>query len=853
MKGIRAQTRGPSASPATPPAESHGPVRGLGRSETVLFAAGFSVLALGLALSIWGLWSHAIVATAVVVTLAVATILLFLTTTRLAQARRDRGAAEGFAESVLATAPDGIVTIDESGTVLSANPAIEQMLGWTEDDLVGRNVSVLMPPPHRERHDGYLERYVSTGFGSLIGIARDVRGLKRDGTTIPLRLRVGERTTGQGRLFTGVLTDLSERERAEDALGESNMRLREVLDAATEVAIIATDVTGTITNFNRGAERMLGFRASDLIGRTSPVAFHLSTEIEERGREMSREAGRTIDGFAVFAERARVGGHEEREWTYVRKDGSRLTVVLSVTAMKDSRGKLSGFLGIARDVTEQKRVERLKSDFISTVSHELRTPLTSIRGSLGLLEAGGAGELPESARTLVGIAHRNSERLVRIINDILDMEKIESGQLAFTFSSVDLAGLLANAVEMNQPLAFELGTRIELEDGCPTVRLRIDVDRILQVLTNLLANAVKHSSRDLPVTASASVAGRFVRITVRDHGPGIPEEFRARIFQKFAQADSSDRRLRGGTGLGLAISKAIVERHGGRLGYETAPGWGTAFHVDLPRVLQTGAIPIFRPVSMERRALVCDDDPEVVQLLSLLLEREGLAVDVAGTGARARALLSDRSYAAMTLDIGLPEDDGIALLQWLREQPRTESLPVVAVSARVVEGLDGLDGGVVEVVDWMTGPIDEPRLRAAVRRGLGPTTGRMPRILHVADDPGGLSLVRRLVSDLAEVEEEPAVAAAGRRLSTEPFDLVLLSLAVPDGSGLEIPQTAATAGRPAVPVVVYPAGGEAGPLCRRSLASFAGIRTTGDRLLATLRTALARGVQESPPLAKETP
>lgn len=237
--------------------------------------------------------------------------------------------------------------------------------------------------------------------------------------------------------------------------------------------------------------------------------------------------------------------------------------------------------GVVRDIDERKRVDQMKDEFIS-VNHELRTPLTSIRGALGLLAGGVAGELPPPAKSLLDIAASNSERLVRLINDILDIEKVESGTLGFRMETLDLAGALGQALEVNGVYARYYDVALRLVRSEPGVLVAGDPDRIQQVLANLLSNAAKFSPRGGTVEVELVREGGRVRISVSDHGPGIPEEFRSRVFERFAQADVSVARQERGTGLGLSISKAIVERHGGRIWFESEPGVRTTFSFDLP-------------------------------------------------------------------------------------------------------------------------------------------------------------------------------------------------------------------------------------------------------------------------------
>jgi len=236
---------------------------------------------------------------------------------------------------------------------------------------------------------------------------------------------------------------------------------------------------------------------------------------------------------------------------------------------------------VARDISERKRVERMKTDFISLVSHELRTPLTSIRGALGLVAGGVAGELPETARGLVDIASRNSDRLARLVNDILDVERIESEQMGFRLAPQDLAALAKQAVEANQTYGHLYGVSLRIVDADRAL-VRVDADRMQQVLGNLLSNAVKFSPRGGVVEVGVTARNGRVRLRVVDRGKGISPEFREWIFEKFTQADATSTRQHGGTGLGLSISKAIVEKHGGRIWFETTPIQGTTFFVELP-------------------------------------------------------------------------------------------------------------------------------------------------------------------------------------------------------------------------------------------------------------------------------
>jgi PAS domain S-box-containing protein len=349
------------------------------------------------------------------------------------------------------------------------------------------------------------------------------------------------------------------------------------------LSLIATGADGVVRSFNPAAEELTGYTAEELIGQRTIEILYDPREVVREVQRASLELGRPVSNLEALAGRAHLGEVEMREWTLVRKDGKQVPIQLTLTALKDG-AVLSGYLGIVQDLTEQHAVDRLKDEFVSTVSHELRTPLTSIRGALGLLDGGIAGELPEIAREMISIAVSNSDRLIRLVNDILDVEKMKAGMLPLNLVQVDPGELVKTALREMRALGdaatLELRDRIESEG-----MLVADPDRLLQVLVNLLSNAIKfsppHSSVLVSVTGSSSNGGTF-RFSVADQGPGIEPQNVRKLFRHFQQLDSSDTRIKGGTGLGLAIARNIVEQHFGRIWVTTEPGKGAVFSVEMP-------------------------------------------------------------------------------------------------------------------------------------------------------------------------------------------------------------------------------------------------------------------------------
>jgi signal transduction histidine kinase len=262
--------------------------------------------------------------------------------------------------------------------------------------------------------------------------------------------------------------------------------------------------------------------------------------------------------------------------------GHPVPISLSIHVHRNDERKIIFYSTIGRDISAYKEIDQLKGEFISTVSHELRTPLTAIRGSLGLLEGGIAGELPDMAREMVTIALENSERLIRLVNDLLDLEKMNSGKMELRKAPHDISHLIANAVRDLSATAQAAGITIVIERSS-LIQLNVDGDRITQVLVNLIGNAIKFSPENSIVEiGTVELATSNVRVHVRDHGAGIARDDLDRLFRKFSQVDASANRRRGGTGLGLAISKMLVELHAGTIGVSSELGKGTTFWFELP-------------------------------------------------------------------------------------------------------------------------------------------------------------------------------------------------------------------------------------------------------------------------------
>jgi len=384
------------------------------------------------------------------------------------------------------------------------------------------------------------------------------------------------------------------RREAEEELRKTNALQQAILEGAN-YSIISTAPDGTIFTFNSAAERMLGYTSEEVVGKVTPAIIHDSSEVAARAAELTHELGRPVEpGFEAFVAKAALGKPDEREWTYIRKDGSRFPVLLSVTALFDERGKVTGYLGIALDITERKRAasellaakqaaeaaNQAKSEFLATISHELRTPLTSIRGFLQTLLSD--PDMSAQARQeFLTITHDQSLRLSRLVDDLLDLSSLESGRTQFNDERLDLRQIAETCLAGIAPLADSKSQRVEaaIADSLPA--FHCDAVRLQSVFTNLLSNAVKFTPAGGTVRLELGVSHNAIRIVVQDTGPGIPADQHKMIFEKFHRVYRRGAST-SGTGLGLPIVKAIVEHYHGRIELQTEVDRGATFRIYLP-------------------------------------------------------------------------------------------------------------------------------------------------------------------------------------------------------------------------------------------------------------------------------
>ena len=575
------------------------------------------------------------------------------------------------------------------------------------------------------------------------------------------------------------------------ALEQLNRRTQSILESAGE-GIYGVDGEGCATFANPSALALTGYTADELMGRRLHDLIHHSSQRETpRPWDECRLQAALRDGSTV---------HETDE-VYWRKDGSSFPVEDTVTPMRDEHGLVTGAVVVFRDITQRRAIEHMKDEFISVVSHELRTPLTSIRGALGLLAGGALGELPVKGQRMLDIAVENTDRLVRLINDILDIERMTSGKMVLHNEVCDATELVARLVEFMGPVAESAG--VELVVDARKARLWADPDRVVQTLTNLVGNAIKFSSAGSAIELGVTPRGDDVLFTVADEGRGIPDDQLETVFGRFHQVDASDARQKGGTGLGLAISRSIVEQHGGRIWAQNDPEGGARFQFTLPVLSTAEAVPDRPALGDGPSVLVCDDDETVLQVLEALLETHGYRPLLASSGDQAVRMAQEARPAAVVLDLVMPGASGWDTAARLKESEETRDIPIVILSVLPPELGDGLEA---VVTDWVSKPAEEMALLRAVR-GAVDGGGGTPRVLVVENDPDLASVLQSMFEarGLQTVRAATGRAAVEASQTARP-DLLVLDLGLPDGDGFAVVDWMREHDRlRQVPLVVYTA------------------------------------------------
>nr|WP_321271553.1 PAS domain S-box protein [uncultured Tolumonas sp.] len=635
----------------------------------------------------------------------------------------------------------GTITIDEMGCITAFDDVAVRLFGYESVEVVGQNVSMLMPEPYHSQHDGYLARYHQTSTPHVIGRGREVTGRRKDSSLFPVWLAVNEVTFGANRLFVGCIVDLSDLKATKADLLSSTEVTRAILETAVN-PIITIDAKGHICSFNPAAERMFQYTASEAIGRNVNMLMP-SPYREEHDGYLSRylhEGNPRIIGVG-------------REVTAQRKDGSIVPIHLSVGAMEITGEPM--FVGIISDISEQKRHEaelqakkaaeagsRAKSAFLAHMSHEIRTPMNAILGftELALQDHTLSPETAKHLDTIYGSARA----LLTIINDILDVSRLEAGKYKLEIIGFHLPNMIAETVELMHQRAAEKDLIISIEyDRHLPQRVMGDPTRLRQVILNLLSNAVKFTNKgSIKVVVSATSRPNHIQFDVVDTGIGMSEVEMAKVFEPFMQADSSISRRFGGTGLGTTICKQIIELMSGDIWLESQLGVGTTVHfvVPLPET-EPDQICLYEEIQNKNEdfipprlfnVLLVEDLENNAYLATIRLKQIGHEVEWAKNGLEAIAAYQKGGHDLILMDVMMPVMDGLQATREIRqlEVLQEKHIPIIALTASVMkeDEMKYLEAG----MDAIAGkPIDFDQLFSLMEAMVPQGTGRINHAIMI--------------------------------------------------------------------------------------------------------------------------
>ena len=760
----------------------------------------------------------------------------------LRSALAQRAESEARLRAVFDHALDGIMTIDTQAIMQSFNPAAERIFGWREEEVIGRNLTMLMPFPDRGQHDDYLKSYVDGGAPKIMGIGRLVTGLRKDGTRVPLELGVSEMQVGDQRLFCGIVRDVTERVTAEDALRQSERKLRSYIEQTVD-GVMVVDRNGRYLEANPAAAKMLGYEQHELLQLKIPDVLSLDEaerqaglahfqRVVSEGRSLGEVALRSKDGRRMIAEVHAVALGGDRYLGIMRDMTQRH---MAEQALEHERAMLENRVAERTDVltrtntalqgeiVERKRVEaelvaareqalqavEAKAGFLANMSHEIRTPINAVIGMTALIED---TALDAEQRGYVETIRISGDALLSTINDILDFSKVESGMLELENRPFELGPCVEEAFDMLAPRAAEKGIDLlyEMMDDVPHWLVG-DSTRLRQVLVNLLSNAVKFTDHG-EVCMTASVLKREadevqLRFAVRDTGIGIAPTKREHLFKAFSQADSSTTRKYGGTGLGLAICARLVRLMGGKIRAESEERKGSVFwftiHAGVAHNVTTARYRRGRaPELAGRRVLLVGDNSTNLQVLKAQCTRWGMEVVCAPRGTYALALLeAEPAFDVAVLELHMPGMDGLQLARAIAAQCANRAPPLVLLSSSGARSRNHAALG--QFAARLIKPVKHSQLFAVLDQVIhaGRATAPLPAAQHIDGTFAQRLPMRILVVEDSVINQRLAVgmlhkfgyrsdvasdgAEAIELARINRYDLVFMDLQMPEMDGLE--------------------------------------------------------------------
>ena len=678
--------------------------------------------------------------------------------------------------AIVDTVPNGIISIDVNGTVLSINPAVEKMFGYHAGEIEGQNIKILMPKPYSDHHDEYINRYLNTGYSELIGASLELEGRKKSGSIFPIEVAVNEVSVGDLRMFTGIIRDLTQSKAYEFELEQHRFHLKEIVDYQTsEVkAIVETAVNGIITVNQHGNIELFNPSATKIFGYTSEQVKGKNISILIPGIDQSTHQS-FISSYLLGNFKSNIIG-SSREITAIRSNGEIFPAQLSV-GHSHLRNNKHLFVAFVSDITAQKHSElelvqakeqaesaaRTKASFLANMSHEIRTPMNAIIGfsELVLMDS----SLSENSRQHLTTILNSGKNLLSIINDILDLSKVEAGKVVMERVDFSLIETLSDAISIVEFKAQENNLNLVM-DIDPTVPAYVsgDPSRLHQVLLNLLGNAIKFTQYGhVQLKVIPGPDEELLEFLIVDTGIGMSEEQIANIFEAFTQADTSTSRRFGGTGLGTTISRQLVELMGGQIWVESTPGKGSTFHftAHLPAARHTPEITQssedkFTAGSAQNRQftiLLAEDVPTNAQLVCLRLQHLKHQIDWAKNGRIALEMVQAREYDVVLMDMQMPEMDGQEATLAIRnlDAPKC-NIPIVALTASVLseERQKCLDAGMNAIVYK---PVDFDLLLDTINELVPDDNISTVERLNIVETEVPLSEDLQTLSELVDIEK----------------------------------------------------------------------------------------------------
>ena len=711
----------------------------------------------------------------------------------LQQSEKEQTESKERIDSILQASPDGICVINAEGNIIMVNNSLQDVFGYSAEEVMGMNVKMLMPDDMTDKHHNALERVVWGRETKIIGKgATEVKGRTKAGKIFPMELSVSQINSGNESIFVGIIRNITDRVKMQQDIEEKAAFQAALLDAVPN-PIFVKDSELRFTAINRAYEEAFGIRREDYIGSSTLEADYVPDAV--------RQDWQTSDQKLINE------GGFKREEVVARFVDQQDHDVLSMRRTFELEGGVSGgMLGILIDISDRKEMERemesareqaesaskAKSAFLANMSHELRTPMNAIIGYAEILKEDAEDEENDEIIPDLDKIATAGRHLLQLINDVLDISKVESGHMDMYLEDFDIAEMIEGTAATINTLVEKNNNVLEISIEENIGRMHADVTKVRQMVFNLVSNAAKFTS-DGKITIEANTAnlnGRpFIRLSVKDTGIGIPEDKLDHIFEEFSQADSSTTRNYGGTGLGLALVRKFSEMMGGTVRVESEPGKGSSFILEIPvlvvddngtKTAQTteNSNNDHSQTASLGKILVIDDDANARQLLKRILEQQGYSVITAEDGEQGLSLAKSEKPAAITCDILMPNIDGWEVLQRLKDDQDTQSIPVIMISMLD----DGKQGAALGAVEHLRKPVNREQLQSVISRYVKAAD----TVMIVEDDTATQEVTSKALSAMGI---ETIIANNGKEaldiLNSQWPDLLLLDLMMPVMDGFE--------------------------------------------------------------------